>query len=353
MASVIKSSVQINVNGAQAAAGLNQVTAATQRTAKGFAKTQQVTQNLAYAADDAVQSFGTGGLAGALRGAGNNLTLVAGLLGGVKVQLLAVAAIGIGSFLASQWDRARKATQGARDAVTDYGKSLRDISKQRISAAMDLRQGRREIAREDDLDSIKSRQRSGKDRLGDLEAQRNLSDKRLLEIQQLQDKYQTTVNQLESVGGVNLAIENQLNPAQGRKYDTAVQRLGELQKERDELVASHREIKDQIESQKQLNQLAEDRVKLGRVHELLKINQELADIRQANRGITADDAFSAFPSAQRFRSAGAVSTINSARFGPQNIQDAGLQVDRQQLETQKRIETLLRNKKIIESLVGI
>lgn len=360
MASVIKSNVMINVNGAQAVAGLNQVTAATRQVGGGMNNLQQVTQNLAYAADDAVASFGTGGLAGALRGAGNNLTLVAGLLGGVKAQLLAVAAIGIGGFLASQWQRAKKATEGAKASLEDYGRALRDISKQRIGGALELRQGQREIARETDLNSIRGRQRAGRDRLGDLEFEQNKTSNRLREVQRLRDRYQNEVNRLESVGGANLAIENMLNPAQGRRYEEFKGRLEELKKENDELVKSHREIATQIEQQKELNMLTSERVeevrKLDKIHQILAINQELADLREkqaAQRGITADDAFGSFARAERFGSTGAVSTINAARFGSQNIQDAGLQVDRDQLETQRRIERLLRDKRIIETVVGV
>lgn len=63
------------------------------RFSQGSLKMQGNMTQLAFAVEDASVSFGTGGLAGAIRGASNNLTLIASNMGGAKGAMAAVAIV--------------------------------------------------------------------------------------------------------------------------------------------------------------------------------------------------------------------------------------------------------------------
>lgn len=99
----------------------------------GGSRTTQIIQNLGYAAEDASVSFGTNGLAGALRGSANNLAMVAG-----AINPLAGALTGIGLAIASAvipaLSRMGKESEEATDrlqGLIDAAGELMDIRRRR------------------------------------------------------------------------------------------------------------------------------------------------------------------------------------------------------------------------------
>lgn len=90
---------------------------------KSGGKAQMALQQLIFAADDAASSFGTGGVAGAVRGASNNLTMVASLLMapvGFGLVVATMAAIQ----LAFAFNKSKTATEEQTDALKELNEEL-------------------------------------------------------------------------------------------------------------------------------------------------------------------------------------------------------------------------------------
>lgn len=117
----------------QGAQSIDMLTMASSRSARqsmafGAAgnKSQVAMQQLAFAAEDAAISFSTGGFQGALRGASNNLSMVAMTLGGVRAQMLAIAGIAATQFAPT----IMRAFGLVDDTVKDFGRSISRIDAQ-------------------------------------------------------------------------------------------------------------------------------------------------------------------------------------------------------------------------------
>jgi hypothetical protein len=80
----------VQVRGAR---GANTAAAGANALAESVTKTQIAMQQGVYAADDFFAAFSTGGFQGGIRGAANNLTMLAGILGTVRTQMIAVAGL--------------------------------------------------------------------------------------------------------------------------------------------------------------------------------------------------------------------------------------------------------------------
>lgn len=76
--------------------------------AGGAGKAQMAINQLIFAVDDAATSYGTGGLAGAIRGAGNNLTMAASMMGpwGAAISVGVMAATQLGMALSKTGEEA-------------------------------------------------------------------------------------------------------------------------------------------------------------------------------------------------------------------------------------------------------
>lgn len=105
-----------------------------QTASQGMANVQGVAQQAVFAVDDFFAAFATGGVAGGIRGAANNLTLIASMLGGVKVQLAAIAAVTIGGFLAKQFLDAKEKAKDLADAVRDIAHASKEAAQGRANA---------------------------------------------------------------------------------------------------------------------------------------------------------------------------------------------------------------------------
>jgi len=105
--------VQLQLQMQKAAQSIQQVTRGSQQTVNGVNRSmkaaQGIAQNAVFAVDDFVAAFQTGGFAGGLRGAANNLTYIASQIGTIKTQLLAIAGIAsvqLGMTIFNQWRQA-------------------------------------------------------------------------------------------------------------------------------------------------------------------------------------------------------------------------------------------------------
>ena len=98
-------------------------------------KNKQIMQQLSYAVGDAASTFGTGGLSGALRGAGNNLEMVAGLMfgpvvGGITaVGIALLPAIAKMTGLASSTKESEEAFKDAQKAADSYGNTMSTLEE--------------------------------------------------------------------------------------------------------------------------------------------------------------------------------------------------------------------------------
>lgn len=84
----------------------------------------QAVQQLVFAVDDAASSFGTGGWSGAIRGSANNLSMLAGILGGPYGMAIAVA-ITAGTQLWMAFSKQKEEAAGAAQGVDQLTESLK------------------------------------------------------------------------------------------------------------------------------------------------------------------------------------------------------------------------------------
>lgn len=199
-----------------AAAGTNELTGA-------VTKTQFALQQGVYAVDDFFAGFSTGGFQGGIRGATNNLTLMAGTLGTVRTQLLAVAglaAVQIFPKIAERVGFANGNVTDFRDRLSGIGSQVGNLRSQfeindqartipqRVGEIKSLEQGESRIL---ELQNQITRQRNVE--IKALEVHRNtLQDildmqQRGLDASNLADEYGFLVNGATDVASIQSEIE--------------------------------------------------------------------------------------------------------------------------------------------------
>lgn len=108
--------------------------------ASGTGRTQAAIQQLVFAIDDASISFSNGGLSGAIRGASNNLTMMAALLGGPWA-LAAAVAVSAAVQLYLAFNKTSDSAEKAGDAASKMSDQLsrqNSIIKERVSLQQEL-----------------------------------------------------------------------------------------------------------------------------------------------------------------------------------------------------------------------
>lgn len=310
--SVSKINVVVGANTAGLQSGMNQASGIVSR---GMGNVQTIAQQATFAVDDFFAAFSTGGVAGGLRGAGNNLTAIAASLGSIKAQLLIIAGLAVGQLLAKAFSGGKKDAEGLSkeiDRVADSMNRVREAREAAIGARDDIFWGGRGQNSAD-------------------------ASKRLNEIRR----------ELQSSSGV-------LERLQADRQEVANRFIPGTPEGNQEVMAHFRAIRDQ-----ELKALDEKIAKESEALEILK-SQELAQTAVARRareavapgrpgdrfgffkngpaaaGIKADlrleqlksldpaSLFGKLPGAHAFGSSGAISTINQAAIGPRNVQDAQL-----------------------------
>jgi hypothetical protein len=335
--SVSKINIVVGASTGQLQAGMNQAAATVQR---GMGNIQSVAQAATFAVDDFFAAFATGGVSGGLRGAGNNLTQIASMLGGIKVQLAVIAGLAVGQLLIKQFEGTTKSIDKADKALAEFQERLKRGSAVAGSEAK-ARQTLREIAGGQSLPDMFRQRNEGRTSLADLQSQLAAETKRLADLDQLR----------ASVIG-----------------DEATKAVVDEIAERKKAV---REIRDEIREQERLNEAIEKRLRLlqgrrmdefygsgafggsggsvlGRARagaDIAAIDKEIAALRDSMRpSLSLADMFRMMPGANAMGSAGAISAINAARIGPQNARDSGPALTRETNRILSRIEDLERKK---------
>lgn len=356
--SVSRINVMVGANTSQLTVGMNHASATVKR---GFGGVQSIAQQATFAVDDFFAAFATGGVAGGIRGATNNLTMIAASIGGIKTQLAVIAGLAIAQLFAKQWDKAADATSGATDELRDYGNELKRVSGL-IARNQTLRQSMREIGGIDKVSDAFRQQNEGRTSLADLQAQLGENDQRILE---LSKKVSTSRDALL----VNSRLATDFDNAAARLVAPEVFQEIDAARERQKLVkeelAARKDMRqsllDEITDQQKLNAETERRVKVlnsrlpfpggaaNRAGGMLGLDAQLAELRaKLLPSMSVAEMFTRFPGANQMGSGGAVSAINAAQFGPQNMQNSGLALDRERNRLLAEIARLERQKQGLE-----
>lgn len=331
-----------------------QAVSGTQGVANGIGNVSMVAQQGVFAVDDFFAAFATGGVAGGLRGATNNLTMIAASLGGIKAQLLLIAALSVGQLIAKQFDHARNSINEAEQASRKFQEAL-ERTAGGPARGSSMRGKLSDISRESSLAEGLASQRGGRESLTAMQNQ--------------------------------LTAERQVL-ANLRQVAASVVGDGEVEATRERIAQTEeaaRNLSDEIREQQRLNEAMDARVQIlqreaavrqsvallvgaaglsgplgatgGGVdlnalrkkndEERALIDEELFNLKHKN-AMSLSGAFSRFGSANQMGSIGAVSAINTAQYGAGNIRDAGVKVQQDQLRELKRIRELEEKKKALE-----
>lgn len=152
------------------AASLASANMATAGVRGGSAKAQMAIQQLVFAVDDAASSFGTGGWSGAIRGSANNLSMLAGILGGpyglaAGVAITATTQLYLAmnktseeaETLTARMDKFRTKLEGQMEGIKQWQELQRDVSRMQNA---------------DDVTALRGLGESKENDLADLAAQR-------------------------------------------------------------------------------------------------------------------------------------------------------------------------------------
>jgi hypothetical protein len=334
------------------AAQTRQAVSGTQGVANGIGNVSQIAQQGVFAIDDFFAAFATGGVAGGMRGAANNLTMIAASLGGIKAQLLLIAALSVGQLLAKQFDKARDSINEAEQASRKFQEAL-ERTAGGPARELATRGNLAGIARESSLSGGLESQREGRESITAMQNRLTAERKVLADLRQV----------AASVVG-------------GGSEEATRERIAQTEE-------SARKLRDEIREQKRLNEAIDARVQalqreatirqtvalavgaaglsgpLGGAgggfdlnalrkkndEERARIDEELFNIK--NKGaMSLSEVFSKFGSANQMGSIGAISTMNAGQYGPGNARDGGVQ--REQLREQRRIRELMERRKELE-----
>lgn len=352
MASVIKSHIFLQVNGREASQQVQHVSQSvrrfTQETTAGFNRTQQVAQQAVFAVDDFFAAFSTGGVSGGLRGAGNNLTLIASQLGGIKTQLLAIGVISAGQLLAKYFIDAKDESKTVEDRIGKIRDNLDFLNKSHQSQFAFFEE-LRDLGPRTGINDVRDAERQRRSLHNDrITQQQNIveTERQIESIRRLRGEAQKTVDSRswKRLLGSKIPFSGIAPPGFKEEASSAKEYLEstkdsvqELQK-RVSAVSQELRLTDQlIEQQDKL--IAKARaLASGGVAPAVPgdrfglfgggtFAQNLATKLQTGGGLRAFDPFRFFgslPSANAFGSSGAVSAINQAQIGPKNVQDAQL-----------------------------
>lgn len=327
----------------------------------GMSRVQSVAQAATYAVDDFFAAFSTGGVAGGLRGAGNNLTQIASLLGGIKVQLVVIAGLAAAQFLVKAFSGAEagaKKLEEQINRVAEAQKRLRDLRESGISAVQDTfwegaGQTRGEASRR--LNEIRRNLSVSSDRMARLQADRDATASRYIP---------GTAEGNEEVASHFRKIRDEELKDLDSRIASESEVLNILQQQelaQTEVVRQAKEAEKAAKAASAQRQLLIDQQKLNQpfinrqeradmASELFRIDEELEKSRPR---MSMADMFKLLPSANTMGSVGAISAISAAQIGPQNARDSGPALQRQSLQELRRIRELEERKKGLLEVVGL
>lgn len=334
----------------------------------GMSQVQAAAQQATFAVDDFFAAFSTGGVAGGLRGAGNNLTMIAASLGGIKTQLAVIAGLAVGQLLIKQFSGGKTEAQALNEELSRMSQFFKDMT------------------------SLKSIRRETEALQGTAAEFRNRPAPSRADVQAERDR-------------INAEIKRANADAENRRFEGAQLRGDAIRQARYAIAAGNGTIDPEI-AKRLKGQLSDAAQKMSEAKMLenqaknLKFQQEQLNQREqelqkswfrqeqaagdagfkgfgsfitnADRDVTKQaledvtdelnarrarfsmaDMFKMMPNLNTMGSVGAISAINAAMIGPQNARDAGPALQRQQLSELKRIRELEEKKKGLLEVVGL
>jgi hypothetical protein len=366
--SVSKINIVVGASTGQLTQGMNQAAASVKG---GMSKVQQVSQAATFAVDDFFAAFATGGVAGGLRGAGNNLTQIASMLGGIKTQLTVIAVLAAGQFLAKYFSKGKSDAKELNDELermSGHFKTMRSLGE--IRRGIVAQQG--EAAAFRDQRGAPTRDQFSAERERIEAARKSSADRAVNAQREAMELFNETTKQERRARAMG---EGKIDPASAERFRgqrADVRRLQseaqmnanavrDLDRQRKLLDEREKELEPSRFRQKQaeLDALYGGKFQAAFVTQDMRnaTKRELEDVTDelnSRRGrLSMADMFSRMPSAHAMGSSGAVGAINSAMMGPQNAQNAGLSLQRQSAADLRRIRELEEKKKGLLEVVGL
>jgi hypothetical protein len=352
--SVSKINIVVGASTGQLQAGMNQAAATVNR---GMGSIQSVAQNATYAVDDFFAAFATGGFAGGLRGAGNNLTAIAAAIGGIKAQLAIVAGLAVGQLLIKQFGGASDAAEKLKeqiDRVAGAQKQLRDLRESSRSAVEDIfREGGGQSSADASkrLNDIRRDLQASSGRLAGLQADRQATADRY--IPGTQEGNEEVASQFRKIRDEELrdlddriAAETKINTLLTAQETAQTGVARQARKAAEEAKTASDAVQLQIDQQKLEGAFITREMRGAMATELLRIDEQIEGIKNSSRpSLSLADMFKMMPQANTMGSAGAISAINAAMIGPANAQSAGTALERRQADDIKRLRELEERKK--------
>lgn len=342
---------------------MNQAAAIVQ---SGMGMVHDAAQQATFAVDDFLQQWSaTGSVAQGLRGAGNNLTMLAASLGSIKAQLAVIGVISAAQLLGRYWEKQKSDIDAATAALELYREELTRVSG-RIGRNAEFRSQVSELKGMRTVAEALERRGSGRESIQSLSLQRGENQRRIEELQkELADEKINRENDRQ-LGGLNAEEPQEL-------FDARIKAIAEEIAEREKV---GRQLQDEIDDQRRLNmevdkhlkrlqELRQERIRiggaggrlggrLGAVAAAGDIDKEIAELRDSLRpSMSLADMFRLLPSANTMGSVGAISTISAAMIGPKNARDAGPALQKETNRILQRIEELEKKKKGLLEVVGL
>lgn len=300
-----------------------------------MARFQAVAQQGVFAIDDFIAGFSTGGIAGGLRGAANNISLMAMMLGTLKTQLVAIGAIAATQLVVSLWQRQeQEKIQAMTREVENLIRAMNALTDANAQA-LDVQFELADVGKLQSVEDVTSR----------LEDQaRSIAKTRL----QISEEFQN----IESLQGqADVAFKQTLRFNFSKEDEERLRLLNEdIETRRERILTLDRELQAQLrvnralEKQLEINKLANPFMRgmqgagaaglMGEMAGALAKNSAISAARFAS--MDAGTAFGRLPSAET--GAGAIAAINQAMIGPRNMQDAQHQI----LDVAKKTEVNTR-----------
>lgn len=314
----------------------------------GMSQVQSLAQQATFAVDDFFAAFSTGGVSSGIRGAANNLTLIASQIGGIKVQLLAIAGLSAAQLIARQFEKTADSIDRADKSLGEFQARLQRrsaIPGQQRSATENIRDimGERSVG-----GAFRSRE-EGRLRLLDLQTQLRAEEKRIGDLQQVQSSVVTE----EAATAVRDEI------AERKKVVIEIKREIREQKTLNEAITRQLQLLQERYGDRfggtggsglggGLSRRAAARAGIA------DIDEEIAALQNNLRpSLSMADMFRMMPGLNARGSVGAISAINAAQIGPQNARDSGVELQRQSLQQLRRIRELEEKKKGLLEVVGL
>ena len=277
---------------------LPQTTQDMDRLAASTQKFQMVGMQAAFAVDDFIAGFQTGGITGGLRGAANNISMIGMQLGGLKGLVIGVGVAAAASLVATLW---KSWADGAESAAQSVSRVAKELDYLRETQKTVFEPQKRELSPEEHrFNADEMAPRANRDRQKDVEAELaqrqenqkalNQNAKRLENAKEKQDRelsnvfFGTTKDPFDKQGRMgslehqkDFLADNDSNPDRMKEWGVKdPEKMLERQKTLIDMTKdSEAASKAVVENEKQLNSLLEEQ-------QALRVSMPVAVQREAD-----------------------------------------------------------------------